>query len=702
MEDRKRPAITATDEPPSKRQHLNGGANAAKDDDVKEDAWIEEYTKGAIYRQMQEYKRTCSTLETRLEEMERRSLHHDDHIRIVDAWWIQLLQELKVFAEETIPFQPGSGEQAFPTHTTFKDIEELESHLASKGSTIRDLAQSVFKHLSSGRPKAEPDVAKLEAQVNNLLAAQKEFLVKIDRLSSEKESVSDQLNTATLRYMKAERKMDRLRSNQVQKLEQQALANSTPRPAGGEQENGAGESNGNTGELQLKLRETTAVSNKQKEQLEAALSEAKAAREELTAAQAKLANLSDEDYSRTEIYRLFKTRQEELIKKLNTLEAKSKRLEDENAKYAAERTVYKKKLEAEAQQLTIELEEQLQQSDTNLVRIRAARDELYNEITKLQGSKEQERTALDEMKALVNAKEDHINALELEVKRLTPDEDVDMTPRPDIEAMTTEELREKYKKLQSDFDSINNELPAMTAAVKKYQAAANKKIADFAAVEERLAMAIAEKGKANQKYFDARRNHDALSEEIKKVRLHTSKSTEIISQLKDSEGQSRTTASNLEKQLADLRQANATTVAESKRLESSNNELARKYEALKTQVTELGNLAKAKDSATMSARERTMNLETESEKLKVRLDSTSKDRDKWKSKSLSNSSEEEEMLRKLATCSVCHNNFKDTALKTCGHIFCRSCVDDRIANRMRKCPNCSKMFDKLDVMTVHL
>lgn len=39
---------------------------------------------------MQEYKRTCNNLETRLEEMERRSTHHDDHLRVVDAWWVQV------------------------------------------------------------------------------------------------------------------------------------------------------------------------------------------------------------------------------------------------------------------------------------------------------------------------------------------------------------------------------------------------------------------------------------------------------------------------------------------------------------------------------------------------------------------------------------------------------------------------------------
>lgn len=48
------------------------------------------YTKGAIYRQMQEYSRKASTAESRLEELHKRSVHHDDHLRLIDAWWRQV------------------------------------------------------------------------------------------------------------------------------------------------------------------------------------------------------------------------------------------------------------------------------------------------------------------------------------------------------------------------------------------------------------------------------------------------------------------------------------------------------------------------------------------------------------------------------------------------------------------------------------
>jgi len=88
--------------------------------------------------------------------------------------------------------------------------------------------------------------------------------------------------------------------------------------------------------------------------------------------------------------------------------------------------------------------------------------------------------------------------------------------------------------------------------------------------------------------------------------------------------------------------------------------------------------------------------------LRVRLEHVQSERDSWKAKSMNNQSGEEEMLRTLALCTICRNNFKNTVLKTCGHLFCNECVEARITNRMRKCPNCAKAFGRDDVMLAHM
>lgn len=64
---------------------------------------VQEYQKDAIYRQMLEYKRENATLEARLEELDKRSTYHDDHIRVMDAWWIQVCGNLMSNAFSPIP-----------------------------------------------------------------------------------------------------------------------------------------------------------------------------------------------------------------------------------------------------------------------------------------------------------------------------------------------------------------------------------------------------------------------------------------------------------------------------------------------------------------------------------------------------------------------------------------------------------------------
>ncbi|KAI0808436.1 E3 ubiquitin-protein ligase-like protein [Xylaria sp. FL0064] len=654
---------------------------------------------------MLEYKREKSTLETRLEEVAKRATYHDDHIRVMDGWWTQLLQEVSLLVNGTIHFQDESEDQLFPTRTQFKDTEEFESHLNEKASKIKSTLSTLFSQLASNRGKITPNIANLESQVNNLLASQKELILKVDRLTTDKDNLSEQLNDATLRYMKAERRLDRVKSAQVQKLEQQALANSTTRQAtGADQANGMStdETNGDYASQKLALQEITSVADKQKEQLEAALAQNKSLQAELTSLQTRLTNLTDEDYSRTETFKLFKAHNEDLVKRTNNLEAECHALRQENSKLEKEREANRQRFESEAQNLIVDLEDQLQQADTNLARVRAARDELHADVMTLKASKEQERTAIDHMKELLSAKEDRISALQHELQRIQPGEDVEMTAPSEIDEMSLDDLREKYKKLKRDYDSIESELPGMTSAVKKFQALANKKVMDFAAQEERVALAIAEKSKADQKYFNARKESDTKADEVKRLRSQNMKSSEIISQLKEVEAQNRTLVANLDKQLADMKQTNTSIMTEMKKLETTNQDMSKRYDTLKQQVSELANLAKTKDSTACSAKERNITLEAEVEKLKVRLESTAKDRDKWKTKSLSNSSEEEEMLRSMATCSICKKDFKNTVLRGCGHIFCRGCVDDRLANRMRKCPNCNKAFDKNDIMTIHL
>ncbi|KAJ4145036.1 hypothetical protein LMH87_003898 [Akanthomyces muscarius] len=701
MEDRKRPAVGSADDlaPPSKRLAVNG--SKPKDDapEMKEESWIEVYTKGAIYRQMQEYSRRAATAESRLEEVHKRAVHHDDHIRIIDAWWQQILDEVELLADASIPTKKLDG-PPFLSSVSFKDLQHFQGHLQDKGKAIISKTETLLQRVAALRGEVTPEASALEGRITGLLAAQKEYLLKLDRLNSEKDTLSEQLNTATLRYFKAEKKLDRAKSSQVQKLEQQAFANATrPPSATKEGSEEPAPSNGAGAELLLKYEETAAAATKQKEQLDSLLGEIRTLQDENSTLKSKREAWSDDDFIRTDVFKQFKGQNEELIKRINNLEATNKQLREEAEKLQSERTTFRIQLEADASQVTSELEADIAARDQDLARVRSARDEILAENTQRKASMEQERLSLEHMKELVSAKEDRISALESEIERLKPSADEQSVT--DISTMSEDELRQKFKKLEKDFEAINHELPSIERAFKRMRDLGQKRVMDFAGLEEKIQLLIAEKSKADQKYFAARKDADTRNNEIRSLRHQNSKSAEIIAQLKDIETQNRGLLTNLEKQMANMRLTNATLAMENKKMEVTSQDGTRRIESLNKQITELSGLVKTRDSASAIIKERNTLQEAEVEKLKVRIEHAQKDRDNWRNKALSNSSEEEEMLRTFALCSICRNNFKNTALKTCGHLFCSKCVDDRISNRMRKCPSCSRAFDKMDVMPVH-
>ena len=168
---------------------------------------------------------------------------------------------------------------------------------------------------------------------------------------------------------------------------------------------------------------------------------------------------------------------------------------------------------------------------------------------------------------------------------------------------------------------------------------------DFAALEEKVSILIAEKSKADQKYFAARKDMDTRIGEVRALRAQNAKSSEIITQLKDVESSNRTILAGLEKQLSDVRQQYSSTVLDHKKLQLTSSESASKLENLRAQVTELTNMLRSKDSTLSTAKQRAQSVETELEQVRSRFEQSEKEKETWKAKSLSNQSGEEEMLR---------------------------------------------------------
>ncbi|KAH8724732.1 BRE1 E3 ubiquitin ligase-domain-containing protein [Phaeosphaeriaceae sp. PMI808] len=662
-------------------------------------------------RQMREYKREKVTVEAQLNELEGRSRYHDDHLRIIDAWFDQLVDEIKVLSGESLIKPSGDlgVNEPIPGTLLFEDSETFRKHLSKRKDKIISSLSSLFAKY----PPGSPEVEDLQQQLSKLLATEKDHVVQLQRVTTEKEQLSDRLDTATHRYLIAEKKIDRIKSQQVQKLEQQAVASSTTKEETSSLPNGVESTNGKTAspsviseEIESARNQAVAEATKRKEQIGQVEQENKRLTEEVTSLKVKFSLLSDDDYAKTDLFKALKSQHEDVIKRINHLEATNIQLREEAQKYQAERTAYRIKIDDEARASLAESESAVSQAEANLARIRAARDELLAKNTVLESGRKSTDASTEQSKEMVGACESRIAALESECERLRLQigeqqamEGVEPQASDDL---TPEQSRKKIVNLENQLKLLSSELPSMEAAWKKAQTIAGKKIFDIAAWEENAARINADKAKADQKFFAAMKAKGELEQQVRALRLQTTKSTEVVSQLKDADALSRSLVDKLEKQTAEMRSQMDELSLQHRQLQQKVNENAIASEGHASQIAELKKVVEAKDTACLAAKHSMREAATERDKLTAQVAGLEKQVQVWKKKSTSDQSSETATMEAMIQCQICKSRFKNTVIKTCGHLFCDQCVQDRLTNRARKCPNCGKAFGSNDHMRVHL
>ncbi|EED12477.1 histone ubiquitinationc protein (Bre1), putative [Talaromyces stipitatus ATCC 10500] len=710
MEDRKRPAVHDQNDaaPPSKRQATSVNGNKPHPDaDMPWKDDLERFTKDAIWRQMQEFKREKVTLESKVKEMTKAATYHQDHLRIIDAWFKQLIDEVRIlFGDNNVN---GKDHAPFQTSLLFEDDENFQKHLKNRSSDIKDTVSKLI----AKAPQATQELSELQRQLSKKLAEEKVTIVELEKALSERQQFEEQLEAASLRYMMAEKKLDRARSMTVAKLEKQYILGAQ-RPGGDGPSsatredtatpvNGATPSPEKNADLEEAYNKTLALSQKQREQLDTLEAENAKLTSEITALNIKNSKLTDDDYAHTDLFKQLKLQYEDVIKRVNHLEALNVQLREEAGKLQAERAAYRNNLDAEKQKEIEEKDAQLQKAESDLARIRSTRDELLADQQMRKATQEQESTAASKAQELAAAREAQIESLESEVERLRIRVDGLKDGNAEhIEGLSVEDLRIKYLNLDRQYAMLNKELTSMQTVCKKYSSLASQKVADISALEEKAQRLAAEKSKADQKYFAVMKSKEVRDAEVRTLRLQNLKSSDIISQLKDAETATRSLVANLEKQIAEGKEALTSVSNKYRASQQQNTENILTIDGLKAQVAELKSLMSAKDSTLASTSAACRKAEAEVESLKSTLSDTKKSLENWKTKSLGNSSSEYEMLRTLALCTVCRRNFKNTAIKTCGHVFCKDCVEERQTSRSRKCPNCNKSFGSNDYMHVTL
>lgn len=542
--------------------------------------------------------------------------------------------------------ETGQDQKSFQSSLLFEDNEKFEKHLTSRSEDIKATISRLLTHASKS-----PEVSELQSQLAKKLAEEKVSITDLEKALSEKQQLEERLEAASLRYMVAEKKLDRARSLTVAKLEKQYLLGAQ-RP-GGDSASGNREDTPNgtvsgverNADLEEAHHRLQAVAEKRKEQLEKLEAENAKLLSQITELNLKHSKLTDDDYAHTDLFKQLKSQHEDVIKRINNLEATNVQLREEAEKLQAERTAYRVQLDAETQNVIAEKEAQLMRAETDLARIRNARDELLADQQMRKASQEQEKAASAKVQELAAAREAQISSLQSELDRLRLQVEGVNDEQKNLEELPIEELRTKYQTLERQYSMLNTELTSMQTVCKKYSTLASQKVVEFSALEEKVMRLTAEKSKADQKYFAAMKSKEARESEVRTLRVQNSKSSDIIAQLKESEAATRSLVTNMEKQVTEEKEALSSTLNKYRAAQQQLTESNIVIEGLKSQVAELKKLSASKDSTLASTSSACRQAETEIEDLKTTLADTKKSLENWKTKSLGNSSSEYEMLR---------------------------------------------------------
>ncbi|KAI4260243.1 MAG: hypothetical protein LQ352_000365 [Teloschistes flavicans] len=710
MEDRKRPASNDHDNvgPPLKRQAttVNGAGRSHPDADMPWQDDLERFQKEAIWRQMQERKRECNTLDAENKLLRTNSEYHDEHLRAIDAWFAQLLDEIMILANRA---DRNEAFSTFPSALLTTDNRTFEQHLQSRSKEITRAIAEIFSCSS----ESSADVAELKGQLARALATEKGHLIDIEKGRLQRELLEGQLDNASLRYMLAEKKVDRQKSQTVARLEAQAIA-------GGQNETGSGLGRGPDEEIgdvkaegggqalieaEKARKEAVAAFIKQQEQMESLEMENERFRAENTTLSARLTHLSDDDYSKTDLFKLVKSQYEDYVKRVNDLEARLAQLREDAEKGQTSRTSFRVEVEKELHSVQTERETQLAQAESDLARIRSSRDEYLADVNVRKAVQAHERNSIDQFKDLASSKDERIKALESEVERLrTQNVTSDGAKSGSLNASdySVEDLLAKCAQFERQKGMLDTELESMQQAFTKASALASQKVSNFTALEDKVGRLQAEKSRADQKYFGVMKSSDMRAQEVRTLRAQNAKSSEAVSHVKEAEAASRAYSANLERQIAELNGIKASSTRQFQVVQQSLNEKSIQHEGSKTQVEDLKKLLMEKENATGVIKNAHRKAEVEMEKLRASLEETQTQVEQLKSRSSGKNDAELEGYRSMAICTVCRTNFKDTVILTCGHVFCKPCVDERRTSRSRKCPNCNKSFGQNDTLKVTL
>lgn len=653
------------------------------------------FQKEAIFRAMENYRREKEELERQLEAQNDKEKELEERVVRLGTWWDKVGERLALVVGK-YEFEPTEHrhKKEEDTNDTKDEKEEEDDHVTT-GPTglatdleLEEKSDFISTHFSSLLDVISDKVLKQDkVETAKLAAGYTDMAEQRHLLVSKIQDLETEVSTIKQQYLSAAKKLDRFKSPSVKLIEGDDVEEVEEKEVKEEKKEVKEESS--EGALSSKETEefktTLAAQETQMKELDGKIASLE---HEASLFAAKMADLSESDL--LEHSGAFKALKEELGDKSRSLEAVEKSrdaIEADKLSLEADKGQFKATVKREFEKREAELRGQVSRAEGDLVRIRTARDSILADLNQKKAVEADKTKTIESLKELAEVYKTRISTLEAEVKRWRGEyeEKTEVSDDPEV-------LKKEVTSLKLTNSSLMAEIPGMEAAFVQAQKMAENKALDVSDRESKLSSLLAAKAKADEKYFAAMRVKDALSGENAKLKAQMVKSSDLVKQLQDVDAKTRAKIDVLEKTLSEYVSLHAKQQEAAKRLTSQVAEKTHKLGGAEKYLATLQEEMKQQGTKLSVADHRARKLGVDNAKLSKQIELAS----------FGGSNDEIDELRSIAMCSLCSKNWKDTALKVCGHVFCHQCAQDRLDARLRKCPNCNKPFAQNDLLTVHL
>lgn len=628
---------------------------------------------------------------------------------ILIQWWFQILDSLKLlfnvdlssiasFNDEILLSLSSFDEDSSTSNTdTDTDTAKLEANLnqlrlglvklinelLDKNTTTDDSNNKIvslendISHLTVAKSNLSNENSLLKSTVSNLNDRLEHLLKKMDRL-----------NSKSLHRIKSDETETEPSTNGTIEDESKKTVQNQPLNVGADD---SSVDKSIVEDLNVKIESLMGKNETLKNQLEEKIQIIFNLEKSISDLNSKINNLSDDELSKiSKSYNDKIGENKQLLAKLDEVQLEKKKIENQLFELESKFSINKAKMEAK---LKSELENNnnyIAKLENDLIRIRSDRDNLNSKISILKNEKGKSEL-IDTFKTLTATLQTRINELE------------------DFQNQNLADLStDDHNKI------ILNELKQIEKAFKSTRDVSISKILKISDSENLINKLSIEKSKADEKYFQAMRAKDSLSSQNKILSSNLTKQMELIEILKSNEAELLKKLSieeNLYNQLSKLESLYQNDIT---KLNNKNSNLeksiASKLEIennLRSQISKCQFEVQQLDKKYQSLQQDLSSEKKKSQSYKKLIDnyrsgSASSPTAMTATADTNPDSEIQEALLSMTKCSLCRKNFKNVAIKTCGHCFCKQCVDDRLSARMRKCPSCNSQFSRYDLLTIHL